>query len=154
MEYTAGQLAAAAAPPSAPDAPTAGGAARLWVRAGSQDFCLWMSEVDAVRDCPPLTPVPGAPAWLMGVGGHRGRLLPVVDLAAAQGGSAMPPKGSIGKLLMVDIGAHRLAFRVSEVSMEGASVPTGATPLAIRTVAARLLGEAFEPGLFAAREQP
>lgn len=149
MKDSAGQFAAPAALPSAPEVPAGGGAARLWVRAGNQNYSLWMSEVDAVRDCPPLTPVPGAPAWLIGVGGHRGRLLPVVDLTAAQGGGPRPSATSCGKLLLVEIGAHRLGFCVTEVSAEAAPAPAGATPLLIRSLAARLLGEAVEPGVFA-----
>ena len=38
------------------------------------------NEVVEILPLPPITPVPGAQSWMLGVGNVRGNLLPIVDL--------------------------------------------------------------------------
>jgi hypothetical protein len=67
-------------PPSVPtadaDAPPP---ARLHVRAGGAVLALSMDLLVASGASGRLTPVPGAPAWLAGLGQVDGRLITVVD---------------------------------------------------------------------------
>lgn len=59
-------------------------AADLWrgvgYRVGTRRLVSEFQEVVEIVSMPPLTPVPGAQRWLLGVGDLRGNLLPVVDL--------------------------------------------------------------------------
>lgn len=53
----------------------------LLLRVGERRFGLDAREVDEIVPAIPLTPLPGAPAWLAGLLRHRQGLVPVVDLA-------------------------------------------------------------------------
>lgn len=55
----------------------------LVVRAGERLFALPLDRVQEVVPARPLTPIPGAGAAVSGMVNVRGRVLPVVDLAAA-----------------------------------------------------------------------
>jgi chemotaxis signal transduction protein len=50
------------------------------VRIGGGRYALGLAQVAEVGKVPPLTRVPGVPAWLDGVANWRGRILPVLDL--------------------------------------------------------------------------
>lgn len=86
--------------PSAPDRPllaalasagTAGSAAdpaevelfRLTL--GGEAFAIQSGLVHEVVRTPPITPLPGAPPFLIGVAAHRGEVVAVVDLARLLG---------------------------------------------------------------------
>ncbi|MDX1528407.1 MAG: chemotaxis protein CheW, partial [Gammaproteobacteria bacterium] len=71
-----------------------------------------LSELDAVIECPPITPVPAAPEWLLGVAAYKGAPLSVIDLAAACGERAPPAPAGGKRLLLVEAGRHRVAFSV------------------------------------------
>lgn len=49
-------------------------------RIGEQRLVSGFDEVVEILSVPPLTPVPGAADWMLGVANVRGNLLPVVDL--------------------------------------------------------------------------
>jgi twitching motility protein PilI len=49
-------------------------------RIGRQRLASGFDEVVEILPLPPVTPVPGAQPWMLGVANVRGNLLPVVDL--------------------------------------------------------------------------
>jgi twitching motility protein PilI len=49
-------------------------------RLGQRRFVSSFEEVVEILSLPPVTPVPGAQSWMLGVANVRGSLLPVVDL--------------------------------------------------------------------------
>lgn len=111
------------------------------VRAGVSELAIPLSELDAVIECPPLAPVPSAPPWLVGVGGRKGRVLPVADLGLLLDGHGDRGAASTGdRLLLVESGAHLVAFAVSRILSESLAEPSGGAPqIALRALAARLL---------------
>ncbi len=50
-------------------------------RAGRERYCLSVSEVEEVVDWQPLTRIPLAPSFLMGIFNLRGLIVPVLDIA-------------------------------------------------------------------------
>ncbi|MBW7897133.1 MAG: purine-binding chemotaxis protein CheW [Opitutaceae bacterium] len=78
FDYERRSLAHVAGVPDQIDAPG------LWrgitFRLGSRRLAASFSEVVEIISVPPLTPVPGGEAWLLGVANLRSSLLPVVDL--------------------------------------------------------------------------
>ncbi|TYT23095.1 purine-binding chemotaxis protein CheW [Luteimonas viscosa] len=49
-------------------------------RVGERRLASAFDDVLEIVPMPPVTPVPGAQAWMLGVGNVRGNLLPIVDL--------------------------------------------------------------------------
>ena len=49
-------------------------------RLGERRLASAFDDVLEIVPMPPVTPVPGAQAWMLGVGNVRGNLLPIVDL--------------------------------------------------------------------------
>jgi twitching motility protein PilI len=81
---------AATASPETPD-----NAQREWVgvalRLGGEMYLIAREEVREVLGVPaPLTRVPGARAWILGIANVRGQLLPVIDLRHYLGAGATP----------------------------------------------------------------
>lgn len=64
--------------------PTAEAARDQWrgvaYRIGSRPLVSRFDEVVEIVPMPPVTPVPGAQPWLLGIGNLRGNLFPVIDL--------------------------------------------------------------------------
>lgn len=54
-------------------------------RSGRERFCLPVLEVEEVVEWPPLTRVPLAPPYLMGIFNLRGAIVPLVDIALTEG---------------------------------------------------------------------
>ena len=77
-DYERRSLAHVAGLPEQLDAPG------LWrgvgYRIGKRRLASGFDEVVEILPMPPVTPVPGAQPWMMGVANIRGSLLPVVDL--------------------------------------------------------------------------
>jgi twitching motility protein PilI len=77
-DYERRSLAHVAGLPEQLDAPG------LWrgvgYRLGSRRLASGFDEVVEILPMPPVTPVPGAHTWMIGVANIRGNLLPVVDL--------------------------------------------------------------------------
>ncbi len=62
-------------------------------RAGRERFCLAVLDVEEVVEWPPLTPIPLAPAFLMGIFNLRGAIVPIIDIAFTEGRRAdLPPR--------------------------------------------------------------
>jgi twitching motility protein PilI len=77
-DYERRSLAHVAGLPEQLDAPG------LWrgvgYRIGSHRLASGFDEVVEILPLPPVTPVPGAQPWMLGVANIRGNLLPIVDL--------------------------------------------------------------------------
>ena len=54
-------------------------------RAGRERFCFSILDVEEIVEWPPLTAIPLAPAFLMGIFNLRGSIVPVVDIAITEG---------------------------------------------------------------------
>lgn len=78
LDYERRSLAHVAGVPEQFDAPG------LWrgvgYRIGAHRLASAFDEVLEILPLPPVTPVPGAQPWMLGVGNVRGNLLPIVDL--------------------------------------------------------------------------
>ncbi len=78
LDFEQRSLAHAAGLPEQFDAPG------LWrgvgYRIGVRRLASGFDEVLEILPLPQITPVPGAQAWMLGVGNVRGSLLPIVDL--------------------------------------------------------------------------
>lgn len=62
-------------------------------RAGRERFCLSVLDVEEVVEWPPVTRMPLAPPFLMGIFNLRGAIVPVIDIAFTEGRRAdLPPK--------------------------------------------------------------
>jgi purine-binding chemotaxis protein CheW len=54
-------------------------------RVGDQEFCMNVMAVREIRGWTPVTPLPHAPQYVMGVINLRGAVLPIVDLSLRLG---------------------------------------------------------------------
>jgi len=62
-------------------------------RAGRERFCVSVLEVEEVVDWPPVTKMPRAPSFLMGIFNLRGSIVPIIDIAFTEGRRAdLPPR--------------------------------------------------------------
>lgn len=112
----------------------------LTVRSKGRDRPVPLSELDAIIDCPPISSVPAAPRWLLGVAAYRGALLSVVDLATACGDSTETDDKAGDRLLLVESGIQRIGFSVDAIlNNERDDHGVNGTPLALRALAAKLL---------------
>jgi twitching motility protein PilI len=78
LDYEERSLAHVAGRPESIEAP--GHWRGVGFRLGQRRFVSSFDEVMEILALPPVTPVPGAQAWMLGVANVRGNLLPVVDL--------------------------------------------------------------------------
>jgi chemotaxis signal transduction protein len=92
------------------DAAAARGREVLVWTLGSEKFALPLGDIDLVLKSDRTTPVPGAPAALIGLASRRGRLLNVVDPAPALG--QRTAEAGDGHLLVLKNTRPRLALRV------------------------------------------
>ncbi len=65
----------------------AASAAPLVIFRAGGDYCVPVAQVAAVVAWPPLTPVPLAPGFLLGIFDWDGAIVPVIDLSRGQGGA-------------------------------------------------------------------
>jgi purine-binding chemotaxis protein CheW len=89
-------------PPERP-APPRDAAGGVLLRLGGSRFAVAMSDVAEVTALPPVTRLPGAPAWLAGVANWRGRMLPVLDIRTLVG-VPVTPLASSARLVVVIAG--------------------------------------------------
>src|SRR5690348_9808012 len=62
-------------------------------RAGRERFCVSVLEVEEVVEWPPVTKMPRAPSFLMGIFNLRGSIVPIVDIAFTEGRRTdLPPR--------------------------------------------------------------
>lgn len=111
-DYERRSLAHAVGAPEQSDAP--GVWRGIGFRSGQRHLLGSIGEVNEILAVPPVTPVPGTHAWLVGVANVRGSLVPVVDLAAfIDGGNTVPTDNS--RLLLVRQPAGSVGLLVDEV---------------------------------------
>jgi purine-binding chemotaxis protein CheW len=87
-------------------------------RAGRERFCLSVLTIEEVVDWPPVTRVPLAPSFLMGVFNLRGSIVPLVDIAFTEGRRAgLLPRHVVVATLRDDVSATnvRLGIAADEV---------------------------------------
>lgn len=82
------------------------------VRAGAEQYALGVHDVLEVDELGALTPVPGAPAAVLGVHNLRGHIVPVIDLAAVLATSAADPPA---RVVVIERGESRAALAVDQV---------------------------------------
>lgn len=86
------------------------------------ELAIPVDHLDEVLVAADITRVPHAPAAVIGVVGHRGAILAVVDLGSLLGLHAAAPGPQA--LVIVSAEGHRIALAVPEVvGMESASAP-------------------------------
>ena len=111
-EYERRSLEHAAGAPELVDAPG------LWrgigFRIGDRYFVSSIAEVNEILTPPPLTLVPGAKSWLLGVANVRGNLVPVVDLRDFIG-SGRSPSTDTTRILVVRQHGGSVGLLVDEV---------------------------------------
>lgn len=66
----------------------------LQIHLGKTPLLLPQQQLAEVLSPPVLTPVPGTPAWILGLANHYGQLLPVIDLYGFMFGRSWPDTGS------------------------------------------------------------
>jgi purine-binding chemotaxis protein CheW len=87
------------------------------VHAGSSEFGIFADEIAGIVNWREPTPLPGAPASVLGVVSVQGRMLTVLDLAAfphAEGSSNNKPQGAARQIVALK-GDEQLALAVDEV---------------------------------------
>jgi purine-binding chemotaxis protein CheW len=114
--------------------------ALLLCRAGTEAVGLPLEAVAEVFPFRPCTPVPGAPAALVGLTGRGGILVSVVDLAVALGAARRhdpaPAGESGGHVVVLRRDGPRIGLRVARVlAVADAAVETGSEGLGRRAVA-------------------
>ena len=82
---------------------------------GEGQFGIPLRHVAQVCPARPLTPVPGAPAWLLGVAAFDAQIRSVVDMATLLETAAEPPVRTGGHLLLVRAADGTVAVRVDRV---------------------------------------
>ncbi|TNC13786.1 chemotaxis protein CheW [Methylobacterium terricola] len=109
--------------------------ALLLCRAGTEAVGLPLEAVAEVFPFRPCTPVPGAPASLIGLTGRGGILISVVDLAAALGAATAPAAGG-GHVVVLRRDGPRIGLRVERVlAVADAALEAGSEGLGRRAVA-------------------
>ncbi|KMO22129.1 hypothetical protein SQ03_01610 [Methylobacterium platani JCM 14648] len=111
--------------------------ALLLCRAGAEAVGLRLDEVAEVFPFRPCTPVPGAPAALVGLTGRGGILVSVVDLAAALGAAqGQDSDRGPGHVVTLRRDGPRIGLKVDRVlSVVEAEVAAGPEGLGRRAVA-------------------
>ncbi|KMO24239.1 chemotaxis protein CheW, partial [Methylobacterium aquaticum] len=87
----------------------------LVCRTGAETVGLPLDGVAEVFPFRPCTPVPGAPASLVGLTGRGGILVSVVDLAVALGTAPAPPEDAAGHVVTLRRDGPRIGLRVDRV---------------------------------------
>lgn len=83
-------------------------------RIGDRHFVSSIAEVNEILTLPPVTVVPGARSWLLGVANVRGNLVPAIDLRDFTGGGRSPT-GDTTRMLLVRQHGGSAGLLVDEV---------------------------------------
>jgi len=115
MEAAAGE---APAPRAAPTAAPAPGTVRSFVAfaVAGQDFALPIGTVEAVARLPPVTPLPGGEAAMLGVAPYRGGLLPLVSPHRLLGLPAPAVPSARTRIVVTRLGALRVGLVADAVT--------------------------------------
>jgi chemotaxis signal transduction protein len=97
----------------------------LRVVAGGEHYALAVECVREVADLGALTPVPRAPAGVLGVRNLRGQIIPVVDLAVALG---LPAGRAPGQIVVTEAPQGRVGLAV-ETASEVVTLPPADEPI-------------------------
>jgi purine-binding chemotaxis protein CheW len=89
------------------------------VRVAGEHYSLPVEQVLEVADLGRVTPVPGAPSEVVGVGNLRGQVIPVIDLARMLGLSGGEPS----RVVVAESGDLRAGLLVDEV-LDVGELPT------------------------------
>jgi len=84
-------------------------------RLGQQEFCLDVMNVREIRGWTPVTQLPHAPSYMLGVINLRGTVLPIIDLSARMGFPPAEPS-TRHAIMVVEIGKQVIGFLVDAVS--------------------------------------
>lgn len=84
-------------------------------RLGQQEFCLDVMNVREIRGWTPVTPLPHAPSYMLGVINLRGTVLPIIDLSARMGFAPAEPS-TRHAIMVVEMGKQVIGFLVDAVS--------------------------------------
>jgi chemotaxis signal transduction protein len=130
-------------------------AAYVRLTVAAEAYAVPVEHALEIADLGEVTALPGAPPEILGVRSLRGRLLPVVDLAALLGISRTVPPA---RLLVTEAAGQQAGFAIDEVTAVGelaeATEETRSALLAGAILAdGELIGVLDVPGVFAAIEQ-
>jgi purine-binding chemotaxis protein CheW len=122
-----------------PAADAAPATTAILARLGAGRFAIDLAHVAEVGNVPPLTRVPGTPAWVAGVANWRGRILPALDLRTLLGApdAPLPPSGRLVVLHVDTVTVGVLVDAVDGTTDIGAEI--AAFPAALTGAAADLL---------------
>ena len=94
---------------------THGGRELIAFRIGGQEFCVNIMSIREIRGWTPATPMPRAPAYVLGVINLRGAVLPIVDLSQRLG--MKPAEPTIRHVIIVtQAGSRVVGLLVDAVS--------------------------------------
>jgi purine-binding chemotaxis protein CheW len=82
------------------------------VRIGPEDYALPVESVTEVAELGEVTPVPGAPAGVLGARNLRGQVLPVIEMATVFGLAS----GSPNRLVVAEHDGRRAGLAVDAVA--------------------------------------
>ena len=82
------------------------------VHVAGEAYALPVADVLEIADYGDLTPVPGAPAAIIGVHNLRGQVLPVVELASVLG---LSRAGAPDRIVVAESGGRRAGLAVDSV---------------------------------------
>lgn len=130
-------------------------AAYVRIKVGAEAYAVPVGHVLEIAELGTVTPVPGAPAPVLGLRSLRGQLLPVVDLAALLG---VARTAAPARLLVTEAAGQRAGFAIDEVTEVGEmpepTEETSSSLLAGATLTGgELIGVLDVPGAFAALGQ-
>ena len=79
-----------------------------------QQFCLRTETIREIRGWTPATPIPHAPAYVVGMMNLRGLVIPIVDLARLGMSDAVPQERSA--IVVAEVHGMNMGLLVEEVS--------------------------------------
>ncbi|HUZ28401.1 MAG TPA: chemotaxis protein CheW [Solirubrobacteraceae bacterium] len=99
-------------------------AGHVRVRVGEEEYAFQVTGVLEITETGPLTPVPGSPSGIIGVGNLRGQVMPIVDLAQVMG---LEQVADPHRIVVVEDADRRAGFVVDDVLDVGPATPTTGT---------------------------
>lgn len=89
---------------------------------GGQNFCIEITQIREIRRWAPVTLLPHSPSYVLGVINLRGAVIPILDLAAKLGFSAIVPTER--HVIIIAAIEERIVGLIVESVSEILSVPT------------------------------